>query len=65
MRVMRWFWITITRVTPSTRIWDNLLEEEILGEEDGWMVLDNNSDVGYDNKYNRKGRTMEIVFDKP
>ena len=32
MRMMRWFWRTNTRVTPSMKIWDNLLEEEILGE---------------------------------
>ena len=34
MRVMRWFWRIITRATSRMRIWENLLEEVILGEED-------------------------------
>ena len=34
MRVVRWFWRTITTETSSIRIWENLMEEEILGDKD-------------------------------
>ena len=34
-RAMWWFWRTLTTETSSMRIQENILEEEILGEEDG------------------------------
>ena len=41
MSVMGWFYRKVTRATSSTRIWENILEEDILGEEDRWVVLKN------------------------
>ena len=55
MRVMRWFWRTRARATSSMKIWDNLLDEEILGEEDMQVVPENKSYIGFTNKYKRKG----------
>ena len=58
MRVMRFLWKTIPRETSSMSIRDNLLKEEILGEEDGYVVLDKKSDVRYEKKYKRKGKVV-------
>ena len=64
MKVMTWFWRKSTSVTSQMRIRDNILEEKIQGDEDGQVVLEKKSDVGYDNKYKRKVGAIGIVFEK-
>ena len=47
------------------RIWGNLIEEQILGQGGGYLMLYNKSDIGYDKYSKSKGNVTGLVFEYP